>query len=113
MPTVTVVDKRTFKHVPGEFSYYIGRPGVLGNPFTHKRSETLAKFICASRNEAVSKYNKHFKEQMRSNPYFKEEFNYLVGLAQQKPLNLICWCAPLQCHGDILKREILKRLQEA
>lgn len=71
---------------------YIGRGSPWGNPYTH-REGTRAKFVVASREEAVSAYERSLtdgqKDQIR-----KE----LAGK------HLVCFCAPNACHGDVLLR---------
>jgi hypothetical protein len=64
---------------------YIGRPSKWGNPFLIGRDGT--------REEVVKKY----EEYIRSKP--------ALMLQAKKELagkNLVCFCSPLKCHGDIL-----------
>ena len=62
---------------------YIGRPSKWGNPFAIGKDGTRAKVI--------EKYELHL---------------HTSGLIHQveelKGKDLICWCKPLACHGDIL-----------
>ena len=44
--------------------YYIGRPNVLGNPFTHKEN-TKAEFVVESRNKAVEEYEKYIRNKIK------------------------------------------------
>lgn len=37
---------------------------------------------------------------------FMIEFNKLVKLAKTQPIELMCFCHPKKCHGDILKSAI-------
>lgn len=71
------------KSMPGAF--YIGRPSKWGNPFVIGRD--------GDRAEVVEKYRAWLLEQPE-----------LVADAKRKLRghNLICWCAPLACHGDVL-----------
>ena len=64
---------------------YIGRPTKFGNPFVIGKDGT--------REEVVAK----FEQYILSNPA-------LVAAAKRelRGKNLVCWCAPLACHGDIL-----------
>jgi hypothetical protein len=74
---------------------YIGRPSKWGNPFTHiKDGKTLAKFIVASRQEAIAKYRDWITTG--------EGQFLLKDLHELKGKTLGCWCAPLQCHGEVL-----------
>ncbi len=96
---ITVMNKRTYK---GE-GVYIGRPTILGNPFTHIKQGTLAKYVCASREEAIAKHKQYLKDEWKKGGAIKNE---LLKLAKQYKetgeMKLICWCAPLPCHGDYL-----------
>ena len=63
---------------------YIGRPGKWGNPFAIGRDGT--------RTEVIEKYRAWIAER----PGLVEELRAL------RPDVLVCWCAPLPCHGDVL-----------
>lgn len=65
---------------------YIGRPSVWGNPFVIGKDGTRA--------EVVEKYERSLLRQ----PHL------LAQLGKLRGCSLICWCAPLQCHGDVLLR---------
>lgn len=62
-------------------SVYIGRPSKWGNPFMVGRDGT--------RDEVIRKYKEWVKSQDMN-------FEELRGK------DLVCWCAPLACHGDVL-----------
>lgn len=76
-----VINKR---HHPNAVGVYIGRPSKLGNPFVIGRDGT--------REEVLEKYMKYTVPKLN----VKEIRDELMGQ------DLICWCAPLACHGDIL-----------
>ena len=76
------------------YDVYIGRPSKWGNPFSHK-SDTLAEFQVASREEAISRYEKWLLDQPDLMAQVKTDLKGKV---------LGCWCAPLACHGDILAK---------
>jgi hypothetical protein len=63
---------------------YIGRPTKWGNPFVIGPDGT--------RQEVVQKY----KDYILSNQSLLSQVHELRGK------DLICFCAPQQCHGDIL-----------
>mgnify|MGYP000928627548 CR=1 FL=1 len=65
---------------------YIGRGSKWGNPFIIGKDGT--------REEVISKYEKY----IRSNPALLKCLPELVGH------DLVCFCAPLPCHGNILIR---------
>lgn len=63
---------------------YIGRPGPWGNPFEIGRDGTRA--------EVIAKYRAH----VLATPELFWRIPELVGK------RLGCWCAPNDCHGDVL-----------
>jgi hypothetical protein len=66
-------------------SVYIGRPSKWGNPFVIGKD--------GSRAEVILKYENWICQSM------------LVGqLDELKGKDLVCWCAPAGCHGDVLLR---------
>ncbi len=68
---------------------YIGKGTIVGNPFTVKEF---------GRGEAIRLYKIHFDYMMQHS----QEFRDYVGIATEYD-NLVCYCAPKRCHGDILK----------
>lgn len=90
-----VENKRTYK---GE-GVYVGRPSKWGNPYTHVTGgDTLASYLVENRDSAVAAYERYAREQLRRDP------TWLDDLRDAEVL--ICWCAPLLCHGDVLVRLI-------
>lgn len=80
-------DQRT----PGD-AVYVGRPTKFGNPYSH-RDGTLAKYKVSSRDEAVDAYEQH----LLANPALLE-----AARKELRGKDLVCWCAPLRCHADVL-----------
>ena len=73
-------------------SIYIGRPSIWGNPFSHING-TLAEFKVNNRDEAVESYRAY----LYSNP------ELMAKVKQElRGKNLVCFCAPKSCHGDVL-----------
>lgn len=64
---------------------YIGRPSKWGNPFKIGRDGT--------REETIAKYAGWLDGMV---------FNKQLDLDELIGKDLVCWCAPLPCHGDIL-----------
>nr|WP_089173003.1 DUF4326 domain-containing protein [Bosea sp. AS-1] len=63
---------------------YIGRPSKWGNPFVIGRDGTRA--------EVIAKYRKWVVAQPE-----------LMGaLDELRGRDVVCWCAPHACHGDVL-----------
>lgn len=67
-----------------EHMVYIGRPSKWGNPFVIGRD--------GDRDEVVAKY----REYVEVNRVLKASLMELEGK------DLVCWCAPKPCHGDVL-----------
>lgn len=64
---------------------YIGRPGAWGNPFVIGKD--------GDREEVIRRYKLYLENNPDVVAKAREE---LAGK------DLICWCAPLACHGHIL-----------
>lgn len=93
---MNVVNKRT--HTPTTKDVYIGRPSVLGNPFSHL-SGTLAEHRVATRDEAIKAYTQWLVDKV------KVERDPLILAALRaipEDAHLVCWCKPQSCHGDII-----------
>tara|TARA_R110000822_G_scaffold110654_1_gene240870 strand:+ start:150 stop:731 length:582 start_codon:yes stop_codon:yes gene_type:complete len=102
MKSINVLNKH-FQKQGGE---YIGRPNPLGNPYSHIDKGTLAEFKVKTREESVERYQEWFLEKMSyTNSLQSVEFNRLEDILYEKgTLDLVCWCSPNQCHGDIIKK---------
>lgn len=79
----TVLNRRTDKIPAG--AVYVGRPGPWGNPFLIGRDGT--------REVVVAKYRRWLERQPELVEAAKKE---LAGK------DLVCFCAPAVCHGDVL-----------
>lgn len=91
---IKVVNKKNIKKINRITDFYIGRGSILGNPF----------FVqIYGREECIELYKIHFDYMMKHS----FEFRDVVGTATQYE-NLVCYCAPLKCHGDIIRDWIIK-----
>ena len=107
---ISVVNKKT--HRPTEYDYYIGRPSTLGNPFTHLTTSTTKNIIIVkSRKEAIDKYNKYFYEKIEDNDmFFMAELEQIEKIGEKHgKVNLVCWCAPKLCHGNVIKEYLINK----
>ena len=68
-----------------EGSVYIGRPSKWGNPFVIGKD--------GSRADVIAKYERWLCE---AGP--------LSQIGELRGKDLVCWCAPAACHGDVLMR---------
>lgn len=88
------------KHHPNSSGEYIGRGSPLGNPFP------LGNFL--NRTQCVDAYKKYICDEITDhNDVIINELKRLHKLAKDTPLNLVCFCAPKECHGDIIKQILL------
>lgn len=86
-----VYNKKYMKETPPN-SVYIGRGSVWGNRFTHLNLNNPNLVKVETRDIAVARY----REWLLNNP------TLLTRLPELKGKNLICFCAPQKCHGDVL-----------
>lgn len=112
---ITIVNvKRT-----SEPYLYIGRPpanrhlsgGHYGNPFSHM-ANTLAAVRVATRDEAVDAFRDWLNGVAHQDIEPVRRLWILAALLEIAEIGedvaLGCFCAPLRCHGDILKERILE-----
>ena len=83
---IEVVNIRGVQERPGDV--YIGRAGhglsgKYGNPFTIGRH--------GSREQVIALFER----------YLGQHPQLLADLRAENPRRLVCFCAPLACHGDI------------
>lgn len=97
---ITVVNKRNTQ--TGE---YIGRGTPLGNPFAMRnKSQTERDRVCDA-------YEKYIAKKIQDkDPAICTELNRLWKIAKKGNLILVCWCKPLRCHGDTIKRVLEEKL---
>ena len=74
-----------YKDVITSNSVYIGRPSAFGNPFVIGKDGT--------REQVIEAYERYVQEDPRLLELIKKRL---------KGKDLVCYCAPLPCHGDIL-----------
>lgn len=103
--TITVVTNFTPK-AAGAVRIPIGRPSIFGNPFVLRNEEQRKSVIVRYRTYLTTKY----KEDERFRHALEDLANKV--LAGQN-LELVCYCAPRPCHGDIIKRAVELILAEA
>jgi hypothetical protein len=101
---IKVVNKKTHKPTPDDF--YIGRGSVMGNPYHHKESNhPQALYKVETVEEAIDGYKKHFDYSYDNDAAFRK---VVMGLIEREmynqDTNLVCYCAPNKCHGDIIKK---------
>lgn len=71
------------------------RPYVLGNPFIMKNKSI------SERNRVCDLY-----EEFIQNGSLDDEIRKLIKTAKIVPIELACYCAPLRCHTESIKKRI-------
>ncbi|MCC6742846.1 MAG: DUF4326 domain-containing protein [Acidobacteria bacterium] len=84
----------------GDRGEYVGRPSPLGNPFA-MRDES-------QRDGVVDAYAQWLQERMQENGPQRAE---IERLAASLDGTLVCWCAPLRCHADVIS-EWIERVRD-
>ena len=71
---------------------------ILGNPFTAKKY---------GRDKCIALYREWLQNEWKNDGKVKEELLRLAKLYKKEDeLNLVCYCAPLACHGDVIAEAI-------
>jgi len=86
-----VLNKRTDKILPD--AIYVGRPSKWGNPFKMNDPLLPAGLSMLGRRKAVI-------DEYRL--WIIRQPDLIDSLSELKGKDLVCWCAPLPCHADIL-----------
>lgn len=92
--TPRVWSKRKGSPTAPRDAVYVGRPSRFGNPY--KVDESLRAL---SLDEQRRHLDATFGQYLRAKPWLVREIR--TELAGK---DLVCWCAPLPCHADILLR---------
>ena len=82
---IPVVNRRESSPHPGDI--YVGRPSRWGNPYRLAEPESLDERL---------QVIESFRDYLLRRPWMIDELRAL------KPRRLVCWCAPLPCHADVL-----------
>lgn len=90
--TITVINKRVEPYRRGE---YVGCPSLLGNPYQLGKDGT--------RLEVIQKYRCWLWGQLKQKGLVHAKLIKLRNQASVSDLTLICWCAPLPCHAEVIK----------
>lgn len=101
---IKVVNKHWHKPTPDDV--YVGRGSPYGNRYSWLPG-TPPKFLVKDREEAIEKYREWFEKQCENNQIFRAS---LMSMARYNTeisrdgINLVCYCAPASCHGDVIKK---------
>ena len=85
--------------------HYIGRrmagtgESPLGNPFYLRNRSDMEE-----RQQVVASYRSWLWDKIQDRASLQAQaLEKLLGSARQGPIELECFCAPLPCHGDVIK----------
>ena len=94
--SITVAHRHSFPAGPlPERAVYIGRPSALGSPFPVGPG--------CSRAQSIASYRVWARAQFALPGPFRSEVLALAARVRTgHHLVLVCWCAPLPCHGCVL-----------
>ena len=88
---VKVLNKRR-DQIPSD-AVYVGRPSKWGNPFKMNDPLLPAGLSREGKRKAViAEYRKWIQTQP----------DLMKALSELRGKDLVCWCAPLLCHADVL-----------
>jgi len=98
---ITVVNKHT--HTPTKYDIYIGRGSALGNPYKlsdYSREVSISLYaVELSRCISSKADTQHLNYQA-----VKDLLNRIWWINRYEgAVNLVCYCAPKACHGDVIK----------
>lgn len=79
--------------------YYIARPSVLGNPYEVDQY---------GRQKAIELYIDYILDKIaQKDQSICDALNEIYKIEKSgQNVNLKCWCKPLNCHGDVIKKII-------
>ena len=80
---------KNLNHDDGNIGEYIGRGSKWGNPFKIG--------VDGDREEVIEKYRVY-----AYNKWVEDQAYGIDWLEHLKGKDLVCFCAPLACHGDVL-----------
>ena len=93
--SMRILNKKDTKIIPHN-AIYIGRPSFWGNPFVIGED--------GDREDVLAMHALWLKDLWRNDighDQFASRLQELLGK------DLVCWCAPLPCHGDTLRKAAL------
>lgn len=90
----------------------IHRGTALGNVFSHLPN-SRAKYQVETRDEAVDRFEVYINEMIRvKDPKICFALNEIYRAALRGNVNLVCFCRPARCHGEVIQKIIEKKIVE-
>lgn len=93
-------------------NFYIGRPSILCNPFSHNGVRSCFKTLTfKTREEAIAAYEKYFDKMYGSDEEFTKAFDEIYEHYKNgEDIYLQCFCKPNACHGDVIADKLQRKL---
>jgi hypothetical protein len=93
-------------------NFYIGRPSILGNPFSHNGVRSVFKTLTfKTREQAIEAYDKYFDAMYGKDEDFTKAFDEIYEHYKNgEDIYLQCFCKPLPCHGDVIADKLQRKL---
>lgn len=104
----------------GTDKIYIGRKNSHQNlPQSPLANPYVISDKILNRNAVIELYRQWLWQQIKSwretgiyNPAVQELLNLCELVRQGKEINLVCWCKPKPCHGDVIVRCVQWMIRE-
>ena len=90
-----ILNRSSMKDVNLETQAIVSRPGPFGNPFVVG--------IDGDRERVIQRFKSYFNDRMLRDSWYKKKVLQLEGK------DLICWCAPLRCHAEVIRDYLARR----
>lgn len=104
--SIKVVNKKTLIPEIGYTDIYIGRLSVLGNPYPMNGEHTRQAACELYHRWLWKQIQIAWREHQAQNSVWTELKRIALLVKSGVDVRLICFCEPLDCHGDIITRAI-------
>ena len=98
----------------------VGRPSVLGNPFSHlPRVRNVIHVPTVE--DAVQQYKSWLIDRIQDSPAVCDALNHIINVGKEHgTVHLACWCkdetkpypSDHVCHADVIRNAIMTHLSE-
>ena len=98
----------------------VGRPSVLGNPFSHLSYVKHVTHV-PTVEDAVQHYKSWLIDRIADSQPVRSALNHIINVGQQHgTVHLACWCkdetkpypSDHVCHADVIRNAIMTHLSE-
>lgn len=85
-------------------TYFIGRGSGIGNPFTYLPSKYRGSVRVKDRETACKMYEERFIKAVKLDKLPPILYQMKADIEDGKTIGLVCFCSPLMCHGETIKK---------